>query len=82
MSHVIPEMRRIMVMAKKTGKKTKEVAEFPRVSRQIINVLKSRKGPIRIKRKKQYASIIIDDQKRYGPFSEKHHLKDGARKKA
>ncbi len=33
-----------MVMAKKTGKKTKEVAEFPGVSGQIINVLKSRKG--------------------------------------
>ena len=28
MSHVTPEMRRIMVMAKKAGKKTKEIAEF------------------------------------------------------
>ncbi len=52
MSHVIPEMRRIMVMAKKAGKKTKEVAEFPGVSRQIINVLKSRKGsPYKVERK-------------------------------
>ena len=44
MSHVTPEMRRIMVMAKKAGKKTKEVAEFPGVSKQTINVLKKQEG--------------------------------------
>ena len=36
MSHVTPEMRRIMVMAKKAGKKTKEIAEFLGVSRKTV----------------------------------------------
>ena len=36
MSYVTPEMRRIMVMAKKTGKKTKEIAEFLGVSRKTV----------------------------------------------
>jgi len=36
MSRVTPEMRRIMVMAKKSGKKTKEIAEFLGVSRKTV----------------------------------------------
>ena len=36
MLHVTPEMRRIMVMAKKAGKKTKEIAEFLGVSRKTV----------------------------------------------
>ncbi len=53
MSHVIPEMRRIMVMAKKAGKKTKEVAEFPGVSGQTINVLKKAGKVLHIKWKEK-----------------------------
>ena len=36
MSYVTPEMRRIRVMAKKAGKKTKEIAEFLGVSRKTV----------------------------------------------
>ena len=36
MLHVTPEMRRTMVMAKKAGKKTKEIAEFLGVSRKTV----------------------------------------------
>ena len=36
MRHVTPEMRKIMVMAKKEGKKTKEIAEFLGVSRKTV----------------------------------------------
>jgi len=36
MSYVTPEMRRIMVIAKKAGKKTKEIAEFLEVSRKTV----------------------------------------------
>jgi len=40
MSHVTPEMRGIMVMAKKAGKETKEIAEFLGVKKLYGNGIK------------------------------------------
>ena len=54
-------------MAKKTGKKTKEVAEFPGVSGQTINVLKKAGKVLHIKVERKTRIILgLNHQMIYG----------------